>query len=62
VFWCPGCMTWIVVVAPLFGLVDPTLNALKAVPDNLWNVMLVGIGAYTFSKRIENSVANLGRK
>ena len=61
-FWYLGCMTWIVAVAPLFGLVDSTLDALKAVPDNLWNVMLVGIGAYTFSKGIENGVANLRRK
>jgi hypothetical protein len=62
VFWCLGCMTWIVAVAPLFGLVDTTLNALRQVPDNLWNVMLVGIGAYTFSKGIENGVAGLRRK
>jgi hypothetical protein len=62
VFWCLGCMTWIVAIAPMFGLVDPTLSALKAVPDNLWNVMLVGIGAYTFSRGIENGVANLRKK
>ena len=41
-----GQWTWIVAVAPVFDLVDATLGALKAVPDNLWNVMLVGIGGY----------------
>jgi hypothetical protein len=58
VFWCLGCMTWIVAIAPVFGLVDQTLGALRAVPDNLWNVMLVGIGAYTFSRGIEKGIAN----
>jgi type II secretory pathway pseudopilin PulG len=59
VFWALGCMTWIVAVAPVFGLVDATLGALKAVPDNLWNVMLVGIGGYTLARGAENAVKSL---
>ena len=62
VFWALGCMTWIVAVAPVFGLVDATLGALKAVPDNLWNVMLVGIGGYTLARGIENGAKSLGAK
>jgi hypothetical protein len=62
VFWALGCMTWIVAIAPVFGLVEATLGALKAVPDNLWNVMLVGIGGYTLARGIENGARSLSRK
>ena len=58
VFWCLGAMTWIVAIAPALGLVDATLSALKAVPDTLWNVILVGIGGYTLARGVENGVKN----
>ena len=58
VVWSLGVMTWIIAVAPIFGLVEATLGALKAIPDNLWNVMLVGIGGYTLARSVENGVRN----
>lgn len=49
VFWCLGMMTW-VVVSPMFGVQVQTIAAIKAIPSDLWNMAMVGIGGYILAK------------
>ena len=36
-------ITW-VVISPVFGLQAGTISAIRAVPGDLWNLVMVGIG------------------
>ena len=49
VFWCLGMMTW-VVLAPIFDLQAQTIDSIKAIPSELWNLSAYGIGAYILGK------------
>jgi hypothetical protein len=55
-------LIWITAVAPIFGLVDVTLKSLQGVPDNLWNMLMVGLGGYMFSRTGEKIVKTLKGK
>lgn len=55
VFWCLGMITW-VVISSLFNLQNATIDAIKAVPDNLWNLVMVGIGGYILAKSITDGI------
>lgn len=57
VYWSLGMITIIIAVAP-FGEASIILDALKQVPDTLWALMTVGIGAFTFGRSVEKSVTN----
>lgn len=49
VFWCLGMMTWLV-ISPAFGLLAPTIEALKAIPSDMWSVVMISIGGYILGK------------
>jgi hypothetical protein len=58
VVWSLGLATWIVLVAPALGIVQETLSAIEAVPDMLWMLITVGIGAYPFAKALEKGISS----
>ena len=49
VFWCLTMMTWLV-ISPAFGLLAATIAALKAIPSDMWNVVMISIGGYILGK------------
>jgi hypothetical protein len=55
VMWCLVMITW-VVVSPMFGLQVATIAAIKAVPSDLWNLVMVGIGGYILAKSVTDAV------
>lgn len=62
VFWCLGMMTW-VVVAPVFGVQNETIKAIKAIPEELWSLSAYGIGAYILGKSgVDIAKAVTGKK
>jgi len=64
VIWSVAMVTYVGVIAPLFGIQKETIDALQAVPSDLWSLMTVGIGAYMLGKSgegIARTVAGKGR-
>lgn len=57
VYWSLGMITIIIAAAP-FGEAGVILDALKQVPDTLWTLMTVGVGAFTLGRSVEKSVTN----
>lgn len=55
VFWCLGTISW-VIISPMFGLQAATITAIKAVPGDLWNLVMVGIGGYILAKSVTDAV------
>lgn len=53
VYWSLGVISYLVVVAPAFGLTELTLNAIRGVPSELWMLLTAGVGAYPVLKTIE---------
>ena len=60
VYWSLGMISVIIVLAP-FGYSEVILEALKQVPETLWTLMTVGIGAFTFGRSVEKSAINYKR-
>lgn len=46
-------IVWIVNVAPFFGLVKQTTEALAAVPDSFWSLLQIGMGGYIIGRSAE---------
>lgn len=65
VLWALAMITWVGVVAPLLGLQAEVVKALAGVPEALWSLLTVGIGAYmaarTADKFIEAKAAEARR-
>jgi holin (3TMs family) len=57
VYWSLGVIT-LIVIGGVFGFAAPILDALKAVPDKLWDLMTYGIGAYVLGRSAEKAVTN----
>jgi Holin of 3TMs, for gene-transfer release len=57
VYWSLSVIS-LIVVAAAFGFAGPILDALKAVPDKLWDLMTYGIGAYVLGRSAEKAVTN----
>jgi hypothetical protein len=57
VYWSLSVIS-LIVVAAAFGMAGPILDALKAVPDKLWDLMTYGIGAYVLGRSAEKAVTN----
>jgi hypothetical protein len=55
VMWCMVMITW-VVLSPIFGLQKETIDAIKAVPGDLWNLVMVGIGGYILAKTVTDGI------
>jgi len=55
VMWCLAMITW-VVISPVFGLQAGTISAIRAVPGDLWNLVMVGIGGYILAKSVTDAV------
>ena len=55
-------IAWIGVIAPIFGLSQVTVEGLKAVPDNLWNLLMIGMGGYIVGRSGEKIAESLARK
>lgn len=54
---------WMVVVAPMFGIVGATKDALSAVPEQFWSLLMIGMGGYIVGRSGEKIAASLaGRK
>lgn len=49
VYWCLSMMTWLI-ISPIFDLQTATIKSINAIPDNMWNVVLVSIGGYILAK------------
>lgn len=57
VYWSLSVIS-LIVFAAAFGFAGPILDALKAVPDKLWDLMTYGIGAYVLGRSAEKAVTN----
>jgi hypothetical protein len=57
VYWSLGVIS-LIVIGGIFGFASPILDALKAVPDKLWDLMTYGIGAYVLGRSAEKAVTN----
>lgn len=55
VYWCLGMISLITVLGCL-GMADGAIKALAGVPDMLWQMMTVGIGAFSLTRGLEKSV------
>lgn len=58
-FWSFGMISLIVALAP-FGKAAVVLSALKQIPDQLWTLGTVSIGAYVLARGAEKFAANWG--
>ena len=55
VFWSLGVITLIVVLSP-FGAATVVIEALKAVPSDLWTLITAGVGIFMFGRGAEQVV------
>lgn len=58
VYWSLGLTTYIVLMAT-FGKAGPIVQALQVVPSDLYNMMMVGIGAFGLSRGVEKGIGAL---
>jgi roadblock/LC7 domain-containing protein len=56
VYWALAMITWVGVVSPMIGLQAETISALKGVPEDLWSLLSVGIGAYMLARSVDKIV------
>lgn len=49
-FLLMALLVWFVAVAPMFGLVAATKDALSAVPSDLWSLLQIGMGGYIIGR------------
>lgn len=56
VYWALAMITWVGVVSPMIGLQAETIAALKGVPEDLWSLLSVGIGAYMLARSVDKIV------
>ncbi|MEN3229170.1 3TM-type holin [Methylorubrum rhodesianum] len=56
VFWALAMITWVGVISPMIGLQAETVAALKGVPEDLWSLLSVGIGAYMLARSVDKIV------
>lgn len=64
VYWSMGTITLIAGLG-VFGAADPVITALAHVPDKLWDLMTVGIGAYILGRtgeKVAQGFFNKGAK
>jgi hypothetical protein len=61
VYWSMISVTAIAVLA-MIGHADPVLAAFTKVPDQLWDMMTYGIGAYMIGRSGEKIVTSAFRK
>ena len=57
VYWSLAVIT-LIVIGGVFGFAAPILDALKDIPDKLWDLMTYGIGAYVLGRSAEKAVTN----
>jgi hypothetical protein len=50
VFWAIFMVSYVGIIAPLFGIQKETIDGLKAVPSELWNIIAVFGGGYILAK------------
>lgn len=50
VFWAIFMVSYVGIIAPLFGIQKETIDGLKAVPSELWNIIAVFGGGYMLAK------------
>ncbi|WP_283206898.1 3TM-type holin [Methylorubrum podarium] len=56
VYWALAMITWVGVASPMIGLQAETIAALKGVPEDLWSLLSVGIGAYMLARSVDKIV------
>lgn len=56
VLWALAMITWVGVVAPMLGLQAEVVKALAGVPDALWSLLTVGIGAYMVARTADKFI------
>ena len=63
VFWCLFIITWIAIIAPLFGpaVAGATVDALGKVPGSLYALLSAGIGAYPLLRMVEKVKGAAGK-
>lgn len=59
VVWSLLMVTWLAVIAPFTGLQAEALNAVKAIPTELWNLISVGIGGYMLARTVEKALPTI---
>jgi len=55
-------LVWIIAIAPVFGLVESTKTSLAAVPSDLWNLLMIGMGGYILGRSAENITKSITKK
>lgn len=61
VYWSMAMVTYIIGAASV-GHATAIVNALSAVPTDLYNMMMVGIGAFGLSRGVEKGIGALKKK
>ena len=57
VVWGLFMVTYVGVVAPMLGLQKEVIAALAATPDNLWNLISIGIGGFMLARTVEKGLS-----
>ena len=55
VYWSMAMVTFIM-CAGIFGMGEATISALQQVPEGLWTLITVGVGAFSVTRGLEKSV------
>ena len=56
VYWALAMITWVGVASTMIGLQAETIAVLKGVPEDLWSLLSVGIGAYMLDRSVDKIV------
>jgi len=56
VLWALAMITWVGVAAPLLGLQAEVVKALAGVPESLWSLLTLGIGAYMAARTADKFI------
>lgn len=52
-------IVWLSVIAPVFGLTDVTVGALKSIPADFYNLLMIGMGGYIAGRSLEKVVGKV---
>ncbi|KQT88945.1 3TM-type holin [Methylobacterium sp. Leaf466] len=62
VVWGLFMVTYVGVIAPMIGLQKEVVAALAATPDNLWNLISIGIGGFILARTVEKGISAIAPK
>lgn len=55
-------IAWLAIIAPALGTSDASLTALGAVPERLWDLLMIGMGGYILGRSGEKIASSITGK